>query len=301
MIEIINLDKNYSTTCRVIKVDPQGASRIIDHLNKGEDKFKSVISLPTGKNRITEGGLRSRGYFKKSYTNKPLISIITVVFNGASHIRETIESVINQDYDNVEYIIIDGASTDGTLEIIKKYENMIDYWVSESDEGIYDAMNKGISLCRGDLVGIINADDSYLKDAFRIVKKEFENDIDILYSDFYFLEKGNFFRKKANHRLLSITMSVFHPSVFMRMKIYKEYGCFDSLLKISADYKLLYTLYKDNKKFKKTTCLLTAMRVGGVSTNSNLAIEETFDIQKKNSSLLAHIFKYLRLLKKAIT
>lgn len=93
-----------------------------------------------------EGGLRTHGYFKQSLPNKPLITVVTVVFNGEKHLEDTILSVLNQTYDNVEYIIIDGRSTDGTVDIIKKYEGQLDYWVSEKDEGIYDAMNKGWML-----------------------------------------------------------------------------------------------------------------------------------------------------------
>ena len=136
---MICLDKNYSTTRLLTEEQP--------HLEKRpEDKFETILFLPKDEERKGEGGLRTKGYFKKSYKNKPLISIITVVFNGEKYLEETILSVINQSYDNVEYIIIDGGSTDGTVDIIKKYEDRIDYWVSERDGGIYDAMNKGIKL-----------------------------------------------------------------------------------------------------------------------------------------------------------
>lgn len=116
-----------------------------------------------------------RNHFKQSYEDKPLISIITVVYNSEKYLEETIQSVIYQTYDNVEYIIIDGGSTDGTLDIIRKYENQIDYWVSEKDRGIYDAMNKGLQACSGDYVWFINAGD-------RIYKKDtIENMLDICY------------------------------------------------------------------------------------------------------------------------
>ena len=177
---------------------------------------------------------------------------------------------------------------------------MIDYWVSEKDNGIYDAMNKGISLCSGDIVGILNSDDYYLKDAFEIVNSEFEEDIDIVYCDFNFLKHNTFLRKYSNHNLLELTMSVFHPSVFVRRAIYKKYGYFDSSLKISADYKLLHYLYKKKITFKKVNNLTAVMRLGGVSTYSKLAIEETFQIQKESSVLLAYLLKYLRLFKRAL-
>ena len=97
-----------------------------------------------------EGGLRTKSFRKTSEIGRPLVSIITVVRNGEKYLEEIIKSVINQTYNNVEYIIIDGGSTDGTLAIIKKYEDYIDYWASERDKGIYDAMNKGMDLAIGD-------------------------------------------------------------------------------------------------------------------------------------------------------
>src|ERR1700742_4639960 len=111
-----------------------------------------------------QGGLRLKGIKKQSEIDNPLVSVVTVVYNGAKHLEQTINSVLNQSHKNVEYIIIDGGSTDGTLDIIKRYEDKIDYWQSERDGGIYFAMNKGVSLAKGELIGILNADDFYLLD-----------------------------------------------------------------------------------------------------------------------------------------
>jgi glycosyltransferase involved in cell wall biosynthesis len=108
------------------------------------------------------GGLREKGYFKTCVADRPLISIITVVYNGAASIEDTIVSVIRQTYENVEYIIIDGLSTDGTIDIIKKYEDTIDFWLSEKDEGIYDAMNKAAKVAAGKWLMFINAGDKLL-------------------------------------------------------------------------------------------------------------------------------------------
>ena len=170
--EIICLDERYGTTRRVRQVTPEVVLAEIQAEQKLENQFKPVLFLPEGAGRQGEGGLRTRGYFKKSEIYKPLITVITVVFNGNAYLEETILSVINQTYDNVEYIVIDGASTDGTNDIIRKYENAIDYWVSESDGGIYDAMNKALSVARGEWINFMNAGDKFA--SRDVVSKVFE-------------------------------------------------------------------------------------------------------------------------------
>lgn len=105
--------------------------------------------------------------------SSPLISIITPVYNSVGYIRETIESVIHQTYKNIQYIIIDGGSTDGTIDIIKEYRESIDYWISEPDKGMYDALVKGLSRAKGDIIGYINAGDYYHKCAFSVITKIF--------------------------------------------------------------------------------------------------------------------------------
>lgn len=127
--------------------------------NKETGNITSMLSLPDNPERKGLGGLRTQGYFKSNQLESPVISVITVVFNGVEFLEQTINSVIEQSYDNLEYIIIDGGSSDGTLDIIKKYEEKIDYWVSEKDNGIYDAMNKGIKLATGKWLNFMNAGD----------------------------------------------------------------------------------------------------------------------------------------------
>jgi glycosyltransferase involved in cell wall biosynthesis len=117
----------------------------------------------------SQGGLRTKGFLKKSNANEPLISIITVVFNDEKYIEDTILSVINQTYANLEYIVIDGGSSDKTKQIINKYDNKIDCWISEPDEGIYDAMNKGIELVSGEWVNFVNSSDTLDFDAYSII------------------------------------------------------------------------------------------------------------------------------------
>ena len=174
---VFELHSKYSTTRNVTYSKP-----LI--VNKAVDKIHSVLLLPENPERKAEGGLRTQGYFKYNQTNTPLISIITVVFNGDEYIEQTINSVISQSYDNVEYIIIDGGSTDKTLDIIKKYENQIDYWVSESDRGIYDAMNKGTSLANGEWLNFMNAGDwFYSKDIFLLIADSNTSDANFIYGN----------------------------------------------------------------------------------------------------------------------
>ena len=115
---------------------------------------------------MSEGGLRIKGSFKNDQDNKPLISVITIVFNDEKSIEETVSSVLSQAYSNLEYIIIDGGSTDNTLNIIKEYESSIDYWISEKDSGIYDAMNKGCSLAYGSGIIFLNSGDKFVGKVF---------------------------------------------------------------------------------------------------------------------------------------
>lgn len=159
---MITLDPHYSTTRRVREADSAEILSEMNEILEEEETFKGFLLLPKDDRRIGEGGLRTRGYFKQHSTQEPLITIVTVVFNGAQFLEETILSVINQTYSNIEFIIIDGGSTDDTIDIIKKYEFAIDYWVSENDGGIYFAMNKGISLMMGQWAYFLNCQDTLI-------------------------------------------------------------------------------------------------------------------------------------------
>jgi len=123
-----------------------------------------------------EGGLKVKGLFtKKSEEEKPLVTIVTPVYNGEKYLEETIQSIITQTYDNIEYIIIDGNSTDRTIDIIKKYENKIAYWLSEPDNGMYDAIKKGFKVANGEIYGWLNASDKYYQSAVEVVVKTYNN------------------------------------------------------------------------------------------------------------------------------
>jgi len=200
----------------------------------------------------------------------PLITVITVVFNGAKTIEETIQSVINQTYPNVEYIIIDGGSTDGTLDIIKKYEDRIDYWVSERDRGIYDAMNKGIVLAIGDIIGIINADDWYELDTLKIVCDGYLNTdmLTILHGNMNIIKDEKLFylaKPKNNLDILKKGMILNHPTVFVPSEIYKNYGLFSIDYKIASDWEMMLRFYLKNINFMNIDSTLANFRLGGAS------------------------------------
>ena len=172
--------------------------------------------------------------------NKLKISIITVCYNSLPYLEQAIESVLSQDYDNFEYIIIDGGSTDGTLDIIRKYEDKLAYWVSEPDKGLYDAMNKGIQKATGDIVGMINSDDYYMPGAFKIVAKAFEGkkiEDNIFWGDILF---GDQIVKGWREWNLKRGAFAPHPSMFCPKKIYDKIGTYSMDFKILADYDFMY-------------------------------------------------------------
>ncbi|MBD3789205.1 MAG: glycosyltransferase [Campylobacterales bacterium] len=259
MDDVICLDHRFSTTKMLIQEKP-----ILE--NKPTDQFDSVLFLPKSSGRKGEGGLRTKGYFKRSFENKPLISIITVVFNGEKHLEQTIQSVISQDYDNVEYIIIDGGSTDETLEIIKKYEDQIDYWVSEKDEGIYDAMNKGISLSTGDYTGFLNADDWYDQDTIESIVPHINKD-----KPGYIFGNTNIFKneqqialRKADIRRYKKHSPIGHQSLFVKTYYLRKYS-FETKYRIVSDYDFIIKLIKDEIPYIQLDKALSNFRAEGIS------------------------------------
>ncbi|MCM1154894.1 MAG: glycosyltransferase [Roseburia sp.] len=196
------------------------------------------------------------------------VSIITVVYNGIATIEQTIKSVINQNYSNIEYIIIDGASTDGTRELIRKYADYIDVFISEADEGLYYAMNKGIKSASGEIIGILNSDDLYVDTAvYQVVDYYNKYNVDILYGD------AMWFGGSEQEELYSCTnledlwyrMAIPHPATFVKKEIYEKYGSFNTKYHISADYDLMLRMYSRNLKFGHINEILTYFRRGGVS------------------------------------
>ena len=173
------------------------------------------------------------------------ISVITPCLNSAVYIEQTVLSVLNQSYENVEHIIIDGGSTDGTLDIIRQYENSIYYWLSEPDYGMYDAINKGIRQARGDIFAYINSDDFYYPGALEFVARYFQDhpEVDLLYGDLNFVdaENGVLFRQRYPDFDLSRFQSMKYatigqPAAFWRRRLWEIVGEFDTSLKMASDF-----------------------------------------------------------------
>lgn len=210
------------------------------------------------------GGVAPGGRFE------PLVSVITIAFNGAAHIEHTIKSVLGQSYKNIEYIIVDGGSTDGTLDIIRRYGDRIDYWVSERDRGISDAMNKGVALASGELIGMIHADDWYEPDAVANAVEVFERTGAgvVCASLRYHKDGAPYFIGKSDPCRLHMTMSVWHPTVFVRAGVYRSAGVFDLKYRSGMDYDLLLRYRMKGIKFARDERIYANMRAGGTSDQS---------------------------------
>lgn len=245
------------------------------------------------------------------------ISIITGTYNSAKTLRDTFESILNQTYDNIEYIVVDGGSKDNTLDIVKEYEPKFNgrlKWISEKDNGIYDAMNKGIGLASGEVVGILNSDDFFtdnnvLSDIIDCFEK---HNVDSLFANLYFVKqddtskivrvwKGSPYKengfKKGWHPS--------HPTFYVKNDIYKKYGVFDLNFDVSADFELMLRFIE---KYKISTYYLdrftVKMRYGGESTGSiskiiigNKNILRAF---KKNGIKVSFFYPIIRLVPKVL-
>ena len=199
--------------------------------------------------------------------SRPLVSVVTVVFNGAAHLEQTITSVLDQSYDRIEYIVLDGGSTDGSVDIIRKYESRIAYWASRRDSGMYYAMNEGIERSHGEIVGIINSDDWYEPQAIeRVVEAYLASDRQsVIYGGMRYFDADSFdMILSYDHRKLPSRM-INHPSCFVPRVLYDRYGRFDTRYRIAADYDLLLRFFRNNVGFVHLDGILSNFRHGGYS------------------------------------
>ena len=262
-----------------------------------------LTEIPKSKTKkFGEGGKRTKGILKK----KPLFSIITVVFNGEKFLDKTITSVINQSCKDFEYIVIDGGSTDKSLEIIKKYEKKIDYWVSEKDKGIYDAFNKGMIVSKGEFIGFINSDDIYKKDALSIISNYIRQNKT---TDFIFGSVKKHWGILHGYKPHKIKYSWgFYSShstgFFIKRKAAEKVGFYNIKYKYHADYDYFYRLIVKNKMkgiSTKKKEVVVIFRRGGFSSKISFwkKLKEDIRIRYDNGQnifLLILIFsnKFLR-------
>lgn len=242
------------------------------------------------------------------------VSIITITYNSGATLSDTIESVVNQSYANIEYIIVDGKSTDSTLSIIDSYKNKISKVISEKDNGLYDALNKGIALATGDLIGIIHSDDFYTNNLVieKIVKTIEDGNADAAYADLYYVDKNDtnkIFRKwksgNYKHGMFINGWMPPHPTFFAKRSCYEKYGSFNLDLISAADYELMLRfIHKHKIKLAYLPEFIIKMRVGG---KSNVSLQNRIRANKEDrkawkiNGLNPHLFTlYLKPLRKII-
>ncbi len=204
------------------------------------------------------------------------VSIITACFNSAATIRDTIETVLAQDYTEIEYIIIDGGSTDDTLKIVNEYASGIAKIISEKDDGIYFALNKGIALATGDVIGILHADDLYAGNFVISTVMEKIQSVDAVYSDLQYVDRTVATTIKREWKSGEYEPGMFrkgwmppHPTFFVKKKCYEQFGAFNTTFRTAADYELmLRMIHKHHISIAYVPLVLVKMRVGGVSNKS---------------------------------
>uniref|UniRef100_A0A7V3VTR7 Glycosyltransferase n=1 Tax=candidate division WOR-3 bacterium TaxID=2052148 RepID=A0A7V3VTR7_UNCW3 len=241
------------------------------------------------------------------------VSIITAVFNGADTIQDCIKSVLCQTYKDIEHIIIDGGSTDGTIEIIKKHAGISGKikWISEHDNGMYDAINKGIKMATGEIIGILNSDDFYAHTGVieMIINASSEHNVDACYGDLLYVDKNNPEKIIRYWKSSSYTPGKFkfgwhppHPSFFVRRLVYDRYGLFRTDLSIASDYELMLRFFERYKiRAHYIPEVLVKMRTGGKSNRSlkNILLQSIEDYRAwrmngLSGGMLAVFLKKLR-------
>lgn len=207
------------------------------------------------------------------------ISIVTVTYNSGKTLRDTFRSVLSQSYLNIEYIIIDGASQDNTIDIVKEYESQFNgcmRWISERDAGLYDAINKGIAMATGDVIGVLNSDDFFtFPTIVEEIANSFNESTDAIYGDVHFVKCNDlthsiryYSSKVFKPSLMKLGFMPAHPTFYCRKECYKKYGLYKTDFKIAADFDLLLRfIYVHHITVKYLPLDMVTMRIGGASTN----------------------------------
>lgn len=224
---------------------------------------------------------------------QPKVSIITVVYNSKKYLADTINSVHRQSYPNIEYIVIDGGSTDGTLDVIRQHEDKITYWISERDKGIYDAMNKGILAAKGEIIGIINSDDFYDNDAVKQAVEVFtqQPDIDIVHGNMVILYANRQVIKRSRVDNIKFAMDVNHPTCFVRRSVYQR-RMFCIKYRIAADYDFLLWCKLSGVRFYYLDKTLVYYRPIGLTGSPSMGNADAFYIWKEHVGLFHAVLNF---------
>lgn len=219
---------------------------------------------------------------KSIVAGNPVISVITVVFNGDEHLEQTLQSVINQTYTNVEYIVIDGASTDNTPDIIRQYDAIIDYWISEPDNGIADAMNKGLHSATGEYILFLHADDYFENNqslAQAVTRIGYE---DIALFDILYGGELKYLTPRGLNFWINFKTGVFHQAALCKRSVFDRIGGFDTGLKIAMDYDFFLRAYRHGITPRHYPLALSVMRDTGISSKTDWpALLSRFNEEKK--------------------
>jgi glycosyltransferase involved in cell wall biosynthesis len=232
----------------------------------------------------------------------PKVSIVTTVYNAVETIEDTILSVIDQTYKNIEYIVVDGGSTDGTLQIINRYKNKIAHIISEPDKGIADGFNKGIAIATGEWIGMINADDWYALNAVELMMQRVSDNDHVCCGNIMLIGGNNFRQvKKSKVSWLNLGMYIMHPTCFIKKEVYRQIGPYDTSLKIAMDFDMFLRIKTKGLKIKYVDELVAFMRTGGVSTDVIKMHREELTVMKRYLTrftyFMAYIFNYLNRLR----
>lgn len=243
--------------------------RILPQISPTIEEYRKKAVNP----KRIEGGLSTRDACSlASHGGGPRVTIITIVYNGREHIEQTIQSVLDQSYGNIEYIIVDGGSTDGTLDIIRKYNNRIAYWISEPDRGISDAFNKGIAVSTGQIVGLVNSDDWMSQDQVEQgARALWSSSADFVFGDLVMHDSHGALKHVLHgdplyeKRIASKMPELNHPTVLVKRSTYERIGTFSTEFRYAMDYEWMLRLYKSGGVGLYVGAIMGHMRESGIS------------------------------------